>query len=798
MKKKFLLVCGALAVGALALSSCGGSNNPVDPTDPSDPSDPGKQSKPLPAATENLDVYVTYNNKHVYASAGDTFNNPIDGKTYTENVSLLPAWKHYAKVLSEDATFGVGRSVTIRDGIEHIDKSPQDRYATDKTDGFKTTNENNTGENIDLYQNTTEIINKMGAAGDAVNLMDYIDHMPNFKAYLDANPVIKDQIMVDGEIYYTPYMDGSNYYERFYQMDAYGVKKLLDGSATGDTTSATAEGRINFTAGKVTPFINADYNYAADQQVKILYNGAAQNVTIKKTDNIIKQQNTLLATGTATGADLLQQFKAYLTAAYGDIKVSGTTVYDNLSKIFVGESAIYNSDDLIALFRVFKANPGLISNGVIPNANVATIYPFTVRQGSSTDRVENVLGFIGNLYGVQGLGSEKDRLFFTADGYWADAATEQASYDALTRANALYQEGLIQKQFQANVKFGDFAFGRNKNADSTYSLMLNDYTAVPAKYNAKDSNNVGTNASTGYESSQLQPVLAPLTYWATDGFTHGAALSDRTGKTLIRYFEETRSLKSESWCIPSNTDNLAAAIKLMDYLMAKEGQVYSDFCSTEYWETDATNTSDIFKGYKLLTYGVDTTPQFNQAVINWSGTHGNSNWGDWWTFCRGALGTTFGIGYIRTSTIDYQSTNMVARGGADALQKATNAGVNFKSNLTDEIKFGTAVPAAGYPNITDDVSTNYDAITTFWVTDSNKIKMTTAYGWIKAVQDPTFSNSTDCGKYKNSLRNNASYTFQDVLDQQNERIKKYLKENAAYYEAAGDGEGYGKVPAYAK
>jgi len=791
MKKKFLLIGGALAVGALALSSCGSKARER------------AKSKELPEATEFLDVAVTYSDKKVYASAGDTFVNPIDGNTYTANQSLLPAWKHYASVLSDNnSAWYAGRSVTIRDGIKHSNEKPEARYTTDVVNGFVTTNENLSGEKIDLYQNTTTVINTMGDAGKAVNLLDYIDYMPNFKKYLDENPVIEDQITVDGKIYYTPYMDGSDYYERIYQMDAYGVEKLLDNGldAAFDSESATSEGRINFTANKVTPFVNADYNYAADQKVKILFNGKAEEVTIKKTTNIIKQQNEYLAAG-KTGAELAKQFINYLNDAYGDIKVGGTKVYDKLSKVFIGESAIYNTDDLIALFRVFKANPKFISNDKIPNAKVATVYPFTVRQGSSTDRVENVLGFIGNLYGVQGLGSEKDRLFFTTDGYWADAATEQATYDALERANALYQEGLIQKTFQDNVKFGDNAFGRNKGDSSTYSLMLNDYTAVPAKYNAVDANGVGTgNQAAGFEASKLQPVLAPLTYWATDGFTHGAALTAREGKSLTRYFEETRSLKAESWCIPSTTDNLAAAIKLMDYLMAKEGQVYSDFCTPEYWAKDDSNTSDNFKGYKLLSYGVDTTPQFSDAVITWSGSHGIGTWSDWWTFCRGALGTTFGVGYIRTSTIDYQSTNIVARGGADALQKATNAGVNNKSNLTSKIKFGTAVPAAGYPNITDDVSTEYDAITTFWGTTSDKIKTTTAYGWIKAVQDPTFADTTVLGVYKNTKREGANYTFADVKAQFEARNKKYLGTFANYYSNVGTdiGDGYGKVPTYAK
>ena len=48
MKKKFLLVGGALAVGALALSSCGSKTRER------------AKSKELPEATEFLDVSLTY------------------------------------------------------------------------------------------------------------------------------------------------------------------------------------------------------------------------------------------------------------------------------------------------------------------------------------------------------------------------------------------------------------------------------------------------------------------------------------------------------------------------------------------------------------------------------------------------------------------------------------------------------------------------------------------------------------------------------------------------------------------
>lgn len=786
MKKKFLLVGGALAVGALALSSCGGTKTRER-----------AKSKELPAASEFLDVSLTYGSNLLFITADQNFNNPIENNAaYTKGQSLLPVWKKFASVLSESEKYGVGTSVTIRDGIKHEKKSPADRFDTDRQNQFKTTNENNKDEEIDLYQNTTANINKMGAAGECLNLLDYIDYMPNFKAYLDANPVIEDQMTVEGKIYYTPYMDGSNYYERMFQMDAAMTKKLLDnGKDAGfDTTSAVDANRVNFTADKVTPFINDTKNYATDNyEVKICVDGKAETVKVKQTDNIIAKQNELLAGG-CTGAELAQNFIDYLNTAYGNIEVNGTKVYSTLSKVFVGESAIYNTDDLIALFRVFRANPNYISGG-----KNDTIYPFQIRT-SENNRVANVLSLTGHLFGVQGLNSEKDRLFFTTDGFWADAATEQQSYDALARMNALYQEGLILKGFQQGSKtqWGNNAFARNTDA-ATYGLMLNDYTAVPSKMNAKDTNNVGTsNQKAGYTPSELQPILAPITWWATKSFTHNQALTNKDGKTLTRYFEEIRSLKDESWCVPSNSDNKLAAVKLMDYLMSKEGQVYYDFCTEDYWATDSTNTSGEFPGYVEFTYGGDTTPQLKQDVLDWYVSSPIKDFNDFWKFMRGALGCTFGIGYIRTSTIDYQSTNLVARGGADALKAATNAGVNLKPNLISEVKFGTAVPAAGYPEITDEIAKTYDAVTQFWA-ENGKGQVTDSYGWVAAVQDPNFGDSTVLGTLSQAA-GSGQYTFANVKEQFDARNKSYLKKYADYYSQVGldIGKGYGKTPSYAK
>ena len=149
MKKKFLLVGGALAVGALALSSCGAKTRER------------AKSKELPAASEYLDVSLTYGSNNLFITAGENFTNSIENNAqYTKGQSLLPVWKKFASVLSESEQYGVGTSVTIRDGIKHEKKSPADRFDTDRQNGFKTTNENNEGQDFDLYQNAKKSICK--------------------------------------------------------------------------------------------------------------------------------------------------------------------------------------------------------------------------------------------------------------------------------------------------------------------------------------------------------------------------------------------------------------------------------------------------------------------------------------------------------------------------------------------------------------------------------------------------------------------------------------------------------------
>ncbi len=794
MKKKFLLIGGALAVGALALSSCGSKTRERKAS-----LDPSEKT----TDATHLDVSLTYSKKGVFITPHKPFFNPIENVNYTaDSTELLPVWKTYQSKLSEK----LGVTLEIRDAIKHGDSvEPSKEFKTDRTKGFVSTNANNLNSNIDVYQNTTENINSMGASNECIDLSDYFDYLPNFKAYLDANPIIEDQIQVNGHIYYTPYMDGSDYYERMFQMDAYVVETLLDSTSPAfDETPAVNENRLKKTA--VDPFIDETKNYASSsQKVNISVDGKSHEVTVKQTTNIIKQQNDLLATAGTTGKQLAEQYIAYLNEAYGDIKVDGVKVYDKLSKVFIGESAIYNTDDLIGLLRVFRANPSFISG----NKN-DTVYPIVPRTNEDS-RIEYLIQIAGTLYGVQGLASEKDRLFFATDGTMNDAATAVASYEALDKLAALYDEGIIAQGFHSSdktVKWAENNFARKsvKAGNPTtagYALMEYDYTATQSAFNERDETGIGVPASsveTGYHSSKLGPVLAPLTYWATEKYDHSASLSSREGKTLIRYYEEQRSLKTESWCIPSNTDNLRGALELLDYMMSKEGQVYNDFCSEEYWAKEADGS------YSQISYGTDTTPMLNSTAIEWyasyfSGNTTNQPYSDFWTWCRGCLGTTFGLGYIRTSTIDYQSTNTIAKEAAKALYNATYAGtgsktVQYKPNISSDIKFATSVPAAGYQTVSDEIAATYDAITQFWNSKGKGLN-NTAYGWVKLVVSGKgqLADSTVLGTLSD-IAGGTNYTYKDVKDQFTARNTTYLKTHAEYFSEVGDG--YGKVPAYAK
>ena len=621
--------------------------------------------------------------------------------------------------------------------------------------------------------------------GEATNLMPYINSgkMPNFARFLQDNNYIEQMISVnygteEQAIYYTPYFDGYNAIERMLIMDTNMTKAVMDADSFADfdsTTNGASAASNVLQASKYQPFMDANYNYPEGQNLTIEVSDVTADenptITIVRTENIIKQQNQLLASG-CTGRQLAEQFHSYIMTAFADGFTKG--IYENPSDVFVSEAAAYNSDELVALMRVIKANPGVITGD--DTAEIELLCP----RGQDNGRVENIEDFM-SIWGVQGLDGEDSMLYLDADAKLADAGSTQATFDGLQLLSQLYDEGLILENFYASGSLGKTGYLNKyfgKTADNGgYGFMLYDYSASTGAVNSLDEDGVGTDDSKrvgAFEDTEvtgIMPVVTPLSYWQDTVADNTQPLADHTNKTLMRYAESNRALKGNSWCIPSSSDNKDRAVVLMDFLFSAAGKRANDFATSAYWDG-------------FFSYSGETTPQFNAKTKEMIAASGE----DFWSFLRGYLGSTHGIGYVRSKTINYLATNKYAKIGTANIESAIATGAIKLATVQNENAWGNSVPNGVFTAVSD--KTSFSAVTAFFSADK---LATSAMGWTKIVVSPAGSIDETSTTTIGTDANNANYSYADVITQAfTTRVTSYV------YNYVGSYDNGSLLPAYAK
>ena len=798
MKKRNLAFLGVATVAALSLAGCNNGKKSGTASGVSIKSNYTYTEAPADEVYDTdggrVDVNVNYNGESGISRRGASIKNKVDGQTYIEG-NLLPTWKAFAKKTRTtivDASDYQGKETVAAPKIENKN--------------FENQNKNEEGNYIDVLYQKTNQINTWGKDQKLVALDEHLDEMPNFKAYLEKNKGVREDITYsNGHIYFTPYFDGYNDVERCLIMDTSLVEKVLDATSF-DNFDTTMNGGSNpagnvVQKGNYTPFICADNNYPSAQTVKVSVNNEAKDMTIKQTGyNIIAKQNELLQAG-CTGKQLAEQFHTYLMAAFGD-NVGEGKIYTKLSQIFTAQQAAYNADELIALMRVVKANPGVISGDA--NNEIVILQP----RGENDSRVHNILQF-AQIWGVQGLVSEKDFLYFTNDGKMNDARSTTASYDAVKYLSALYDEGLILENFWYNEKkdgnkYLNLNFIKNKD-DWGYALLEYDYVATQVVANDQYEG-VGTLSSSRSGSAKnlevkgIKPILAPLSYWGTGTVSVTQSLTDKTGKTLMRHYDENRSVKDTGFCVPANSENKAGAFRLIDYLWSKMGALIQDYGPEEYW-----NVPNLEKGDKLvdgLTFDSkkayvatdylagELVPIISAAVKSmW-----NESNADYWGFMRTWIGSTHGVGHERSKSIQLQCCNYYGQLGLADLETAMANGVcdvslNDKDGdgKLETVTWNTSVPVNNYNEPDTEESKPFASVTHFW---NNKKLATKPTGWVYVVQAGFGKDLSDEPLGTDAANNN--YKYSDVLNQIDVFNKTYL------YKMAGSFVDGKFIPDYAK
>ena len=530
-----------------------------------------------------------------------------DGKTYYSG-DLKPTWVEVQNVLG----------IKFTNSYQGNSASNEFKYWQEKLD------------QVDMVSGTATQLSEAGVAGKLVNLAQYLDAMPNFKAYLEANPIVYLSIVGDvstGAIYYSPYFDGVDDIERMPLMRTDWVEKLLNGE--GEFTAAASN---NLAAAAYTPYMPTSGKLTVDAANK---EGTAVIKLTKdydKAGNIVQVMNDALAAGTVTGVQAVNMLRKYIDEAYNGYY--GT----NRADLFIGQDAAWDADELVALLRCVVANPQTLNGTNKVNGLFS-------REDNNNQRRVDVFRFAGTLFGVRGLESRQDYLYIGTDGMLHDAREEVDTYAALSRMNAMVQEGLVSSTFV------------NTEKNSTANMLEFDDGFMHYDYNQTQT---VYNETKLQEGEKYMAVMIPIARWY-DG-------SDPNG-VYMRFTESWRSVKTDGWAISlagvaGDKNKLDAALKLIDYAYSPEGQILMSYGPDAFIKTNADGS------YVTFNFNGKQMPVISDATFAelWSKAAGNYT-----NYARYYLGST--LSFVKSQAFEYQCTHAVGKEGAGKISNAIGLGL---------------------------------------------------------------------------------------------------------------------------
>lgn len=619
-----LLLAGAMV---LSLAACG--------KDVASTSSPTSASTPVVTSTSEtgtgLEITETKEADKLVFAEGTTLRMATGYNNAKTGITMDAETAGDGIVLADGITYHAGdlkptwAEVSKRLGMKFEDKWTGAGSASKEFDYWK-----DQLDQVDMVAGAAGNLSEYGAAGYLVNIADYLDLMPNFKAYLENNAIVRLSITGStsgsdkGAIYFSPYFDGVDDIERMPLMRTDWVVKLLDGAgsftaAKSGTTKAAVYEPYMPTKGKVTVDV-ASLDGTKVETVTKDYDAAG---------NIIANMN---AKGSMSGVEAVNMLREYIDKAYNGYY--GT----NRSNLFIGQNAAWDADELVALLRCVCANAQTL-NGT------DTVQGLFSREDDNTQRRVDMFKFAGILFGVRGLESRQDTLYVGTDGKLHDARSEEATYVALERMNALVQEGLISQSFVDQSK------------ESTKTMLENDLGFMHYDYNQTQTI---YNATALQEGEKYMAVILPVALWF-DG-------TDPNG-VYMRFTESWRSVKTDGWAISKagvgdNQDKLYAALKLIDYAYSQEGMILMSYGPDAFIKTNSDGS------YVTFNFNGTEMPVIADATYAelWEKAAGNYT-----NYARFYLGST--LSFVKSQAFEYQCTHEVGKEGAGHISTAIGLGL---------------------------------------------------------------------------------------------------------------------------
>ncbi len=491
--------------------------------------------------------------------------------------ALKPTWQYISKQL----------------GVELKDVAVQDQKASDMIQIAAATGFD--GATIFGGAQGTDYMN-YGPQGYFLDLNTRLEDMPNVKAYLEKSPNIAASITAyDGGIYYLPYVAEIGNYARAYHGRESWVTGLLDSAASLETETKTLS-------------------------------TAYQGYWKRNATNVIELQNKAAGGGKLTRDEALNTLLDYIKATYPSLAKP--------SDLYLGETAQYDIDELVALWRVIELSPNTlskISTGKVVDG--VEISPYFVRKAEYREDLLRLANYFGGQR-VHGTDSYGARFYLNADNELTFSYNEDNMIKIYDYLAQIYSEGLIHSEFADLNNKDDFrkAFysSDTNEGQKQFGFMTFDWFA-----------------STTAANADVVAMLPPVTTVDSDEFIH--------------FIENTRTIKPDGWAIStaSSEEEINAALKLFDYMFSEEGNVVQN-----YGVPDMVAQGETFQGPDGIAY-----PKFVQWVFDTANQFTN---GDVSAFLRDFIGSQFPIGYQKEIGFEYQYT---VNNGWDAWALYNNAGV---------------------------------------------------------------------------------------------------------------------------
>lgn len=552
-----------------------------------------------PSKAITLKVAINYEGRGITYQETSPYVS-LNGKTYT-NGMLMPVWEALGQKLN----------ITFQDA--KVNSTTTNQFNELLTNSFAT---------VDLVNATGAQLTQYGVSGsNFVDLSKYLNSMPNLNKFLTDNPSVRASMTAaNGGIYYTPYFDGFGEIEQMFLVRIDWVQDILDvASPTFDSAAYLG----SFTVANTTP---ENLNVV----VKVANpDGTTRNVTKAHTANIL---TTLKNLPDKSGVSLANAFRSYMQATYG------SQGYAKLSDVFVGTDAAYDVDELIALMHVVKANPQFLTREMsVPKTSVEAIFPRT----SQAARIRNLFRGL-EMFGLRGMFSRYDWVYFDQQGGVVDARAQQATINGVTQLTNLFADQLIIQTFDTG-----------SNTDHRAQLLQGSYGFMTYDFNASSTPQGYVNAARTLDPTyRFEAILPPVNNWLGDG-------------EYFHFSEGVRSLKNEAWGIPAHiatdTAKLARVLTLVDGLY-------------DYSSNDSVGNIHLYgpTGFidGQISYNGEMIPAISPAALAEMTTLASGNMIN---YLRRYVGATMPIGHIRGLGLEYQTLSSQGIAGIERINVAVQA-----------------------------------------------------------------------------------------------------------------------------